>query len=63
MNTSAVQKMAKTYIAQFIKVAKQIVRFSEHKVALNLHFLQRLHETLHIYRVAQNKTSVEKKRR
>ena len=39
--------MTLTYIAQLVQITKQILRFGEHQESFYLHFLQRLHETLH----------------
>jgi len=34
------------YVAKFVEVSEELVRFSEHEVAFDLNFLQRLHKTL-----------------
>ena len=38
--------LLKTYVAQFVQVAEQVVRLGEHEMTLDLHVLQRFHETL-----------------
>ena len=39
-----------TYIAKFVQISEQLVRFSKHQMTLNLNFLQRLHKALHTHK-------------
>ena len=45
-NRTVQRRVAATYVAEFVEVSEQVGRLGEHEVSLDLHLLQRLHETL-----------------